>query len=145
MRFDPETARIQGTPRAGTPKPVELVLRVSDGEDRAAKPATLVVYQPDRPLTVPSQWLPKLPPLPIRSWIEQGFGFVLLLLVHIVGMNTLRSLERWSAAKAEAQTGEAATIIRRGRFILYRAALRLATLGAMIALAVWMTRNHAGA
>jgi hypothetical protein len=140
MRFDPKTAQIQGTPRAGTPKPVELVLRVSDGNDRAAKPATLVVYQPDRPLTVPSKWLPKLPPLPIRSWIEQGFGFVVLLLVHMVGMNTLRSLERWSAGAGDKD--ESATVIRRGRFIIYRTALRLATLGAMIALAVWMTQTH---
>jgi len=143
MSFDPKTAQIHGTPRAGTPKPVELVLRVTDGSDRTAKPATLVVYQPDRPLTVPSKWLPKLPPLPIRSWIEQGFGFIVLLLVHMVGMNTLRGLERWSAGDADID--EVSPILRRGRFVLYRTALRIATLSAMIALAVWLAQTHASA
>lgn len=140
MTFDPETAQIRGTPRAGTPRPVELVLRVSDGNDRAAKATTLVVYQPDRPLTVPSKWLPKLPPLPIRSWIEQGFGFIVLLLVHIIGMNTLRGLERWAVGDAEQDDAGAAS--RRRRFAIYRLVLRLATLGAMAALAVWLTQTH---
>lgn len=140
MTFDPETAQIRGTPRAGTPRPVELMLRVSDGNDRIAKPATLVVYSPDRPLTVPSKWLPKLPPLPIRSWIEQGFGFVVLLLVHMVGMNTLRGLERWSVGAAEGE--ESGNSGRRHRFLVYRMALRVATLSAMIALAVWLAQTH---
>lgn len=140
LTFDPESAQIRGTPRSGTPRPVELMLRVSDGNDRVAKPATLVVYQPDRPLTVPSKWLPKLPPLPIRSWIEQGFGFLVLLLVHMVGMNTLRGLERWAIGDVEDE--ESAKTARR-RFLIYRLTLRLATLGAMIALAVWLTQTRA--
>jgi hypothetical protein len=33
--------------------------------------------------------------------------------------------------------------MRRARFFVYRMGLRLATLSAMIALAVWLTRAHA--
>src|SRR4051794_34270917 len=34
LTFDPASARIQGTPKAGTPEPVSLVLRVGDGQER---------------------------------------------------------------------------------------------------------------
>src|SRR5262249_45744693 len=51
LEFDPASAQLRGTPKAGTRRPVELTLRVSDGNDRVAKVARLVVYQPDRPLT----------------------------------------------------------------------------------------------
>src|SRR5918998_643314 len=56
MAFDPASAQLRGTPRAGTPAPVALVLRVSDGATQASRVARLVVYQPDRPLTMPSRW-----------------------------------------------------------------------------------------
>ena len=85
----PRPGLIRGTPKAGTPEPVELVLRVSDGASRAAAHAALVVYQSDRPLTTPSRWKPGLPPIPWRAWLEQGFGFLVLLLVHLVGMNVV--------------------------------------------------------
>src|SRR5436305_917921 len=58
LTFDPQSAQIRGTPRAGTPEPAALVVRVSDGSDRASQSARLVVYASDRPLAMPSRWKP---------------------------------------------------------------------------------------
>jgi Putative Ig domain len=148
LDFDPATAQLRGTPKAGTPKPVSLVLRVGDGFDRAMKTAELVVYESDRPLTTPSRWKPGLPPIPWRAWLEQGFGFLILALIHIVGINALSSAERWSSVQLErehladeAEAIAAARAIRR-RFLVYRVVVRLATLTAAAALAVWLVRQQ---
>src|SRR4051794_29838447 len=147
LGFDPASAQLRGTPKAGTAGPSMLVLRVSDGHDRASRAARLVVYESDRPLAMPSKWKPSLPPIPYRAWLEQGFGFLILWLIHLVGMNTLANLERWSFGKLGTPAGgdeddlsadpEAALGLRR-RFALYRWSTRLATLGASIGLAAWL-------
>ena len=136
LEFDPETALLRGTPTKGTPEPASLVLRASDDSDRVASPTRLVVYQPDRPLTVPSKWKPALPPIPWREWFDQGFGFLVLALVHLIGMNALGSLERRRLADLGAD--EAAS--GRRRFFAYRGVLRLATLGSAVALALWLAK-----
>ena len=136
LAFEPTTGVLRGTPAEGTPRPVELVARVSDGADREAKPVRLVVYKSDAPLAVPSAWTPKLPPVPWRSCAERGFGFLVLLCVHTIGMNTLGGVERWSAAESDAQPDARRSV----RFAIYRWIVRLSTLGACVALAVWMTR-----
>src|SRR4051794_18838383 len=41
LAFDPDSAQVRGAPRAGTPEPVTLVLRVSDGSDRTARASRL--------------------------------------------------------------------------------------------------------
>src|SRR5262249_23036447 len=89
LNFDAASAQLRGTPRKGTPAPVSLVLRVSDGNDRAAQTTQLVVYESDRPLSTPSKWKPGVPPIPWQAWLEQGVGFLILWLMHLVGMNTL--------------------------------------------------------
>jgi hypothetical protein len=147
LSFDPGSGCIRGTPEAGVAEPVALTLRVSDGQDRASRMARLVVYQSDHPLTTPSRWKPGIPPVPWRAWLEQGFGFLVLGLVHLVGMNTLASLRRWSLARAAAgpeadgpaldEAEENARGIRR-RFAAYRTFVRLASLGAAAALAAWI-------
>ncbi|HMB06949.1 MAG TPA: putative Ig domain-containing protein [Isosphaeraceae bacterium] len=145
LRFDPDTAQLKGTPRQGTPEPVALVLRVSDGTERATQPARLVVYRSDRPLSTPSKWKPGLPPIPWRAWLEQGFGFLVLWLVHLVSMNTLGGLERWSLGRAtdtdsDADTGSDRRAGIRRRFAAYRAVVRLASLAAAAGLALWLWR-----
>ena len=75
LSFAPKDARIEGTPRSGTAEPATLTLHVSDAASRASQPTRLVVYQSDRPLSMPSRWQPGLPPIPLRSWLEQGIGF----------------------------------------------------------------------
>jgi hypothetical protein len=134
---------------------VTLALRVSDGHDRATQAARLVVYQSDRPLSMPSKWKPSLPPIPWQSWMEQGFGFLVLWLVHLVGMNTLGNLQRWSLFKQSravaagdesgeatptgtvAEAEDAARAVRR-RFARYKMIVRLASTAAAVSLAAWL-------
>jgi hypothetical protein len=136
LRLDPDRGLLEGTPHAATPKPAELILRVSDGTDQASRSARLVVFQPDRPLTIPSRWKPKLPPVPWRAWMEQGFGFLILVLVHMVGMNALGGVERWSARANESEIPDDRA--RRRRFRAYRVLIRVTTLGAGAGLAAWL-------
>ena len=89
LNFDPSSGQIRGTPRAGTAKPAALVLRVGDSDTQVSRPARLVVYQSDKPLTTPAWWKPGIPPVPWRAWLEQGFGFLVLWLVYLVSMNAI--------------------------------------------------------
>ncbi len=149
LAIDPDTGLIQGTPARGLPEPAKLNVRVSDGIDRTSRATRLLVYQPDRPLTVPSKWKPALPPIPWREWIEQGFGFLVLALVHIVGANTLNALERRalvaveSNVDAEDTPATTSTLLAstRRRFTGYRVVLRLATSCAVVGLGVWLARS----
>ena len=148
--FDAETAQIRGTPKAGTPEPETLVLRVSDGSSQVSQGVRLVVYQSDQTLSFPSKWRPSLPPIPWHAWLEQGFGFLVLWLIHLVGMSTLGNLQRWSlgmiaatdtadsdAAGVDEAALEAERAVRR-RFGFYKLLVRLATLSAALSLAVWL-------
>jgi hypothetical protein len=143
LSLDSPTGFLRGTPRKGTPKAAELVLRVSDGVDQAVQATRLVVYESDRPLATPAWWKPGIPPVPWRAWLEQGFGFLVLLLVHIVGMNTVAGLQRWSLAALEADGADDAdrqAALR--RFAIYRATVRLASLTATAILATWLWHHH---
>lgn len=144
LALDAATGLLHGTPRAGTPKPVELVLRVSDGSAQATAATRLVVYQSDKPLTTPVWWKPGIPPVSWRAWLEQGFGFLVLWLVHLVGMNTVASLQRWSLHTLDAEGADDSD--RAGtlkRFAIYRATVRLSTLTTAAALAIWLWRHRA--
>ncbi len=143
LEFDAASAQLKGTPRAGTPRPAVLTLHVSDGNDRTSQTTRLVVYQSDQPLSTPAWWKPGLPPIPWRAWLEQGFGFLVLWLVHLVSMNAIAGLERWSfVARPDALDPEEEHRALRRRFALYRVVVRLTTLGATIGLAVWLWRQH---
>ena len=150
LTFDPAIGQIHGTPTKGTPEPSKLSLRASDGSDRTSRATQLVVYQPDHPLTMPSKWMPSLPPIPWREWLNQGFGFLILALMHLVGMNTLTALERRSTREVEAsedaeETPATTDDLLMGvsrRFAAYCAVLRLASLLAMIGLGVWLAQRR---
>lgn len=145
LSLDPASGRIEGTPSRGTPKPAELVVRVSDSSTQAAQETRLLVYQSDKPLSTPAWWKPGIPPVPWRAWLEQGFGFLVLWLVHAVGMNALGSLQRWSlgGVAADSQATEADLQAAARRFIAYRWAVRLASLSAALALGTWLWQHHA--
>ncbi len=144
LKLEPETGLLRGTPAKGTPKAVELVLRVSDGASSATQPTSLVVYQSDKPLTTPVWWKPGIPPIPWRAWLEQGFGFLILLLVHLVGMNTVSSLRRWSLDALDAENApddDRRAAVR--RFATYRTTIRLGSLTAALILGAWLWQHHA--
>lgn len=146
LSFDSESGVLSGSPTRGTPEPLNLALRVSDGEAFAAGSLHLLVYQSDAPLSTPAWWKPGIPPIPWRAWLDQGVGFLILWLVHLVGMSTLEGLERRAGTISVTVEGDAiatAGSVSR-RFALYRALVRLATLSAMIALAGWLWMARGG-
>ena len=66
--------------------------------------------------------------VPWRAWLEQGVGFLVLWLVHLVGMNLLANAERGSLASVmgfDSSGGEEASV--RKRFASYRLVVRLAS------------------
>lgn len=134
LSFDAEKGLIAGTPKQGTPDPVALALRVSDGGRSATGGTSLVVYQPESALGMPSRFAPILPALPWREWLRHGFGFLLLAMLHIVGMGSLASLRRWSLTRSDDGT---IPVIER-RHALYRWTARLTTLCAMAVLGIWL-------
>ena len=149
LSFDPSSGQIRGTPRSGTAKPAALVLRVGDGDEQVSRPARLVVYESDRPLTTPVWWKPGIPPVPWRAWLQHGFGFLVLWFVYLVSMNAIASLEREGLAdagtraetEAENNAKDDPQAVRR-RIAAYRAFVRLVTLGAAAVLAVWLWRQR---
>lgn len=138
LAFDNETARIHGVPKRATTRAQTLQVAVTDGTDRAKAPLRLVVYEPSTPLAQRTEWLPKRAAMPIRSWLDHGFGFLVLILVHMVGMNTLTGLEQRSARATSVSPTEGENGGRRRRFVVYRFVLRLTTLLALGALAAWL-------
>jgi hypothetical protein len=143
LTLDPAKGILQGTPAKGTPRPLSLSIRVSDGSELATQPAQLLVYQSDRPLVTPAWWKPGIPPVPWRAWLDQGVGFLVLWLVHLVGMSALGQLERSTGDGAlEVDAGEGAALVMRRRFVTYRILVRIATLSAMLALGAWLWAAH---
>ncbi len=140
LSFDSSSGLLQGTPAKGTPQPVSLSVRVSDGASLATRSAQLVIYQSDKPLITPVWWKPGLPPVPWRAWLEQGMGFLVLWLVHLVGMATLANLERAATQATVALEGAGGGSLELGRrYMVYRTLMRLSTFSAMLGLAVWLS------
>jgi hypothetical protein len=143
LSFDPASGVMQGTPAKGTPQPLALNIRVSDGSDVATSTARLLVYQSDQPLVTPAWWKPGLPPVPWRAWLDQGVGFLLIWLVHCVGMGTLNNMERSAGIQsATLDASGAAVVLPRNRYIVYRMLIRLCTASAMVALVAWLRMGH---
>jgi hypothetical protein len=135
LNFDGETGLLLGTPTKGTPEPVALAVTVSDGSSRATRAAKLVIYQPETSLSTPSKWKPALPPIPWREWLNQGVGFLILWLVHLLGINTINAL-RYRALD-DALDGEDSRAVAR-RFLVYKVTLSVMSLAATATLAVWL-------
>ena len=135
LAFVPETGLIRGVPARGTPEPVPLTLAVGDGRSRATRVTRLVVYKPDSPLGMPSKWKPALPTVPWGEWLDHGFGFLVLWLVYLVGLNTVDGLKR-RALGDEADEDESRRVGR--RFLAYKLGLSLAILAATAFLMAWL-------
>lgn len=139
LTLDEATGQLAGTPTKATDEPLALDIRVSDGTQTASQPALLHVLPFQAPLAA-SAWLKQnLHAVPWRAWLEQGVGFLVLWLVHLLGMNLLANLERTSLEESVvAQDHETAQLSVHKRFATYRLVVRLATLTAVVSLAVWL-------
>ncbi|MEW4568796.1 Ig domain-containing protein [Tautonia sp. JC769] len=138
LAFDAERGLIRGTPESATPGPVSVRVRVSDGRQSDGRALSLLVYQPDGPLSLPTPLEASLglPRLPWRAWGELGFGFLVLALVHLVAMNGVAAMQRQAMTRTPGASGSR-------RFALYRGVVRLATLSAVVALAGWLWMHRA--
>ena len=137
LMLDRESGRIGGTPPAETKEPLEFEIRVSDGDqsDSLAVQLSVLPYQSE-PVRV---WKRLVSGVPWRAWLEQGVGFLVLWLVHLVGMNLLANAERGSLAEiAEFENSKNEQGIVRKRFAKYRLVVRLASLTATLGLLGWL-------
>jgi hypothetical protein len=140
LSLDESTGRIGGTPPKQTDKPLPLVFEVSDGKATASQPLRLMVLPGQVPTTI-AEALRNLrwPSLPSRAWLEQGVGFLVLWLVHLLSMNLLANLERGLLEESVTpQSTMDAQLSVSKRFATYRLLVRLATLSTMIGLAAWL-------
>jgi hypothetical protein len=134
LALDPGSGQITGTPSAGAGTPTELAIAVSDGQQRVSKSVRLAVLEPAKVLG----WVDpsRVRPVPSwRSWLEHGFGFLVLGLVGLLGLNLVGAIERWSMASAPTGTDRT-----RGRFHLYRGLVFVTALGLAAALGTWLVR-----
>ena len=134
--LDPASGLIQGTPTKGTSEPPVLRIRVSDGSSSATSTARLVVYRSDAPLTLPSRFNLRIPALPWRTWLEQGFGFVALWGVYLAGQGALGSLRRRTFSRLP--DDERAIQAAARRHAAYRNVVRLAGVSAATVLGIWL-------
>ena len=120
-----------------------MTFRVSadDGDDVASQAIQLAVLPSLSPPNPGTWWKPRWPAIAVawRSWLEQGVGFLVLWLVHLLGMNLLSSLERHSTDELafSGVAGIAQVAVHR-RFGAYRILIRLTTLSATIVLSIWL-------
>lgn len=135
LTLDPETGRIAGVANRGTAEPAALHLVARQGGQAADAQVRLVVWEAREGLTLPSKWAPKVPSIPWKSWLDQGFGFLVIILVAIAGLGAIREIEGRRGTRPADAPGLS-------RFRLYRWLIRLSTAGALASLAVWMVLAH---
>jgi hypothetical protein len=131
LALDPATGVIAGTVARPLDEPVVLTLIVDDGVHRARGAARLGVLKADH--VAPPPGVGRVAPA-LRSWLEQGFGFLVLGLAWWAGMGAVGSVERWSAARAGDPDA------RPRRFTVYRGLLSVTALGLGLALGAWLGR-----
>jgi hypothetical protein len=139
LAFVPDQGLIRGVPMEGTPEPVSLTIAVADGHSRATQTTKLVVYRPDSSLSLPSKWKPALPTVPWGEWLDHGFGFLVLWLVYLLGLNVIEGFRR-RAIGEEMGDDEARRIGR--RFVVYKLVLSFAALAAAAFLVAWIFRGR---
>ena len=144
LALDEANGRIAGTPAKST-EPVAFRVSADDGSEVASQAIRLAVLPALAPPEAGAWWKPRWPALAAtwRSWLEQGVGFIVLWLVHLLGMNLLYSLQR-SSTEEFALAGEAGTaqVSLHRRFGTYRILVRLTTLSATVALAIWLATSR---
>jgi Putative Ig domain len=145
LTLEESTGRIFGTPPKPSEQPLALQISAADGTEVVSQSIQLVILPPQSVASVGTWWKPRWHAVAWRAWLEQGFGFLVLWLVHLLGMNLLANLERQSIEEAILTDGlDIGRIDVHRRFFSYRILIRLATLSATIALVAWLaiSRGH---
>jgi hypothetical protein len=145
LTLEESTGRFFGTPPKPSEQPLALQISAADGTEVVSQSIQLAILPPQSVASVGTWWKPRWHAVAWRAWMEQGFGFLVLWLVHLLGMNLLANLERQSLEEAILTDGlDIGRIAVHRRFLSYRILIRLATLSATIALVAWlaMSRRH---
>ncbi len=139
LALDQATGRIGGTPPRETAEPVAIELQVSDGNETVTQPTQLTVLSYQAPASLGRSLKELVAAVRWRIWLEHGVGFLVIWLVHLLGMNLLAGIER-AALESEVATeaGDRTQVTVPKRFAAYRLVIRLATLSMMTALALWL-------
>jgi hypothetical protein len=146
LRLDETSGQLAGTPSQENGEPLVLAFQASDGENTASQSSKLEVLPPQPSAGSRSWWQRRLSGVPWRSWLEQGVGFLVIWLVHLLGMNLLAQMERYSIERGLMTQGtESVQLGLPSRFTSYRVVVRLATAGATIALVIWLVFASRGA
>jgi hypothetical protein len=139
LHLDEASGRVSGTPSRENDEPAVLSFQATDGESSASQSSRLVVLPPETSAGPRSWWQGRLAGVPWRSWLEQGVGFVVIWLVHLLGMNLLAQMERYSVDRhLLTQATETVQLGVQARFTTYRLVVRLTTAAATIALVIWL-------
>jgi hypothetical protein len=145
LTLEESTGRIAGTPPIETSGPLVFRIGVGDGTEVASQTVQLAVLPAHSPPIAGSWWKPHWPSVAWQAWLEQGVGFLVLWLVHLLGINLLTNLERRGLHELVAIPGsEAGQIAVQRRFRSYRILVRFATLAAMTVLAAWLVTSRGG-
>ena len=141
LSLDEANGQLAGIPPRETGEPLTLAIEVSDGAETATQLAQLSIL-PFQASSSGGAWFKRqLHAVAWRGWLEQGIGFLVLWLVHLLGMNLLANLERDSTDESVLAQGASASgtqVLVQKRFATYRLFVRLATLSAVAAMAVWL-------
>ncbi len=145
LSLDGETGQITGTPPTATDEPLALDIRVTDGSQTAGERTLLTILPSQSVSAAGAWWKPRWQRVALSTWLEEGVGFLVLWLVHLLGMNLLANFERNTLGdNAFEPEHDAALQSARKRFGTYRLVVRVATIAAMVALAAWMVMAPAG-
>jgi hypothetical protein len=139
LHLDESTGRLSGTPVQESDEPLALAFQAEDGASTASQSTRLVVLPPQTSISPRSWWQRRLAGVPWRSWLEQGVGFLVIWLVHLLGMNLLSQMERDSIGRSLLTQGEESIQLGlQARFSTYRLVVRLGTAAAALALVIWL-------
>ncbi len=142
LKLEESTGRLFGTPPEPTKESLALPISVGDGTEVVGRSIQLAILPAQSVAVAGVWWKPRWNAVAWQTWLEQGFGFLVLWLVHLLGMNLLAGLERQSIEESVLADGmETGQVAVHRRFSSYRLLIRLATLSATIALVVWLVMS----
>jgi hypothetical protein len=138
LALDAQTGQLSGTPPKPEDQAIEIPLQVSDGTQHASRTTRLDVLAAPAASPGGAWWNPRWAAVPWDRWLEHGIGFLVLWIVHLLGMNLLGNLEQHGRSGELLAQGPAGALAIRRRFASYRVLLRIATLSATVALVAYL-------
>ncbi|MBI1323715.1 hypothetical protein GC170_11100 [bacterium] len=136
LSFDTQKGRLIGSVRDGSTESVALTIQVTDGRTVTGAVTTLPIWNPEKALaSVNSPEISERHDPAIESWLSQGFGLALIWFGHIAGMGVVGRMQEHGPSDAGDEVGAT-------RYGIYRAMIRLLSLGLSAFLIYWMIMQN---